>query len=149
MKTILKLALVSMLGVISQSALADRQEFDGKTTCSILKNNKLVKKAPCSFTGGVYANVGSMGSGYDFTIKGYQNLSTSVELQGDNVERTLNEKPATPLIRDKTTLKVIPDSVYSAMGEKQASNTVLSCMQQNATKLEICIPKKDGFLGGD
>ena len=165
MKLVTKIAVLTFLGLTSQLAPATGEEIKGKTTCSVLQNGKLIKKAPCSYTGTIYGSIRYNETSYNFNIPGYGKMNSSLsisaktDVQGEMIEGkdgveyeeasiTLNDKPASPLQRDMKTLKVIPDNTYFKNSEKLAK-TSLSCMQQTKTKLEVCIPAKDGFLGGN
>lgn len=167
MKALLKVALVSVLGLVSQLALATGSNASGKTTCYILKNNKLAKKAPCKYDGLFYSSIGYSETSYGFTVKGYGEISTEVssaaktDKNGDflndpdgsiSMEKpviAVNNKPATPHFRNKTNFKIISDSVTEKLIKRNKVGNLLSCMQQKDSKLEVCIPVKDGILNGE
>lgn len=165
MKLLTNLSCLILLGLITtQLAQATGDEFKGKTTCSILKAGKLIKKSPCSYTGLIFGSIRHNETSYEFNIPGYGKMTTSLSIsaktdhKGEMIESkdgveyeaasiTLNDRPATPLQRYSKTLKIIPDDYYYKNSER-LQKTSLSCMQQTKTKLEVCIPVKDGFLGG-
>ena len=165
MKLLTKITVLTLIGLTSQFAQATGEEIKGKTTCSILQNGKLIKKAPCTYTGLIFGSIRYNDTSYNFKVPGYGKMNSSMSVsaktdaQGNMIEGkdgveyedgsvTLNDKPAFSLQRDMKTLKVIPDDTYFKNGEK-LEKTSLSCMQQTKTKLEVCIPAKDGFLGGN
>lgn len=166
MKLLANLTYLILLGIsTTQLAQATGEEIKGKTTCLILQAGKLIKKAPCSYTGTIYGSIRYNETSYNFNIPGYGKMNTSVSIsaktddQGEMIESkdgvdyeaasiTLNDRPATPLQRDSKTLKIISDADYHKHSDK-LQKTALSCMQQTKTKLEVCIPVKDGFLGGN
>lgn len=164
MKLLTKITVLTFIVLTSQLAQATGEEIKGKTTCSVLQNGKLIKKAPCTYTGLIFGSIRYNETSYNFNIPGYGKMNSSMtssaktDAQGNMIEGkdgveygdssvTLNNKPASPLQRDMKTLKVIPDTIYFENSQK-LEKTSLSCMQQTKTKLEVCIPVKDGFLGG-
>lgn len=163
MHAVIRAVLLLALGAMTQTALATGVELSGQTSCSILKKGKLVKKVPCSYTGLEFGSIRYNEKSYDFSVKGYGDIRTSVtfaartDAQGNIIETangikyheetTLNDKPAVALFRHAKTLKVIADDKFYQNWDKLEKST-LSCMRQNKTELEVCIPVEEGRLGG-
>ena len=162
-KKICFLSFLIMPALMSQQALATSEEFSGKSTCYILNNNKLVKKAPCSYTGSAMGSIRYSGTSFDLNVKGFGKISTETSLaaktdkNGEMIEGnngviyndpviTINNKPAHMQNRYIKDLSIInPKLTYN--GTEKFTKTGLSCMQSNDKKLEVCIPLKDNNLG--
>lgn len=159
------IAFITVITAISaNSACAGYTEEQGVTTCYILKNNKLVKNASCSYYNGLYVAVVRMDSDYSFTIEGYKDISTSeiayakkdkndeVIVDKNNsivfnpTVLKINDKPATSHYRYTSSLKVVPKQKIKKY-KVSTSKNILSCIQATDKSLEICTPYADVNFG--
>lgn len=149
--------IVSSCLSLALPASADVHSGDkGKTTCYVFKNNKLVTKNSCSYKATIGGSTTYGISDYDFTIKGFGDISTYshsnaiINSQGEpiinangsvksQISMTVNKKPAIARYRQLTSYNLLPygaEDVY----QKQNSKNVLSCMATKNNSLEVCIP---------
>lgn len=139
MKNLVKIGMISC-GLFANLCLAGTAQFDNeKTTCFVFKNNKLVKKATCTYEG----TTGGGTSGYaifeaTFDIKGYgkidvvDNWSAKDDGKGnwknEEITQTLNGKKAVQRYRHAKTYKIL--------AKANSSNNTLTCF---ASKIqELC-----------
>lgn len=164
-KKLLAAVGIGIVSIASQNANATGQEFSGKTTCYIFKNDKFSKKASCTYTGLEFGSIRYNEISYDFKVPSVGKISTGVSVAAktdkngkmiegkdgsveyDDSEVTINGKPAHSQERYIEGYKVIAPKLLQN-GFEKFEKTGLSCMQSNDKKLEVCIPLKDGYLGG-
>lgn len=157
--------ITTAIAVSASSVYAGGSEWAGKTTCYILKNDKLVQKTSCSYKAALSSSSFYSYDGFDFTIKGYKNISTSAEISAQTDKNddaivgkngstvfnpaiiTINDKPAASHYRYTKSLKTVPKQQTTKF-ETSTPKGVLSCMQANDKSVEICAPYTDVRFGG-
>lgn len=162
----LSIAFITMaIAVSATSVYAGGSEREGKTTCYILKNDKFIKKVSCSYTAALSSSSFYSYDGYDFTMRGYKNISTLAEISAKTDKNddaitdkngstvfnlaviTINDKPATSYYRYAKTLKVVPKQQIAKFQTSEPKG-VLSCMQAKDKALEVCAPYPEVSFGG-
>lgn len=160
------LAAIAAAAVFSSSfAVAGVGNFNGRTTCYILKNNKLIQKGSCSYEGAEGASMTYNFTQYSFAMKGYKDISASNSLefkldkQGNSISDkngsiivlgnhvSLNDKKARTLYRYVNGLKTVP-AQQTKKFETSTPKGVLSCMQTLDKSFEVCAPFTDVSFGG-
>lgn len=154
---ILAIIASGCLGLVLPAS-ADVQSGDkGKTTCYVFKNNKLVTKNSCSYEATIGGSTTYGISDYDFTIKGFGDISTYshsnaiTNSQGEpiinaygsvksQVSMYVNKKPAIARYRHATTFKNMTKADVQADYHKTKNKGSLSCMMAKDKSLEVCIP---------
>lgn len=144
-----------MLGAVCHSAIAGYGTEKGKTTCYIFKSDKLIKKLPCSYELSVSGTAYVGGTGHEFEIKGFGNISTShafVVKMDDNYNvikdkrgnqivtfnTDINEKPAVVVYRNSKDFKDLKlKTTYTPVNPRP---NMLSCIQSKDKSLELCVP---------
>lgn len=165
MKGFIVAAMTTFAILSSSLAVAGVGHDEGKTTCYILKNNKLSQKGSCNYevTMGSASTYGF--TQYSFSMKGYKSIQASNELvfktdkQGEPILNksgspimlpnaiSLNNKKAKTLYRYSNGLKVVSDQQTKKF-ETTTPKGVLSCMQTLDKSFEICAPFTDVSFGG-
>ena len=157
--------ITTIVTVAASTTYAGGSQDSGKTTCYVLKNDKLVKKSSCGYESALSSSTNYHYNSYDFTIPSHKNIETATEIsaktdKNDNaiVDKsgstvfepaviTINGKPATPNYRYAKTLKAVPKQ-QTLKYETTEPKGVLSCMQSKDRSLEICAPYPDVSFGG-
>lgn len=160
------LAGMTALAVLSSNfAVAGVGHDEGKTTCYILKNNKLSQKGSCSYEADMGAAATYGFTQYSFSMKGYKTIDASNEMvfkldkQGEPIlnkngspivlpnDINLNKKKAKTHYRYVNGLKPVP-AQQTKKFETTTPKGVLSCMQTLDKSFEICAPFSDVGFGG-
>ena len=157
--------ITTAIAVSATSVYAGGSEWEGKTTCYILKNDKLIKKSSCSYEAALSSSSFYSYDGYDFTMKDYKKISTSAEISAKTDKNddaitdkdgstlfnpaviTINDKPATSHYRYAKTLKAIPKQQVAKFQTSEPKG-VLSCMQAKDKALEVCAPYPEVSFSG-
>lgn len=137
---------ISLLSLTS-FAFADNMPVKGKTTCYLAKNDKLQKKASCTYKGNTnYFMSGALHQG-TFTVKGVKKpieVSLNSEFEGDYREYLLNGNESIRLLRSKSSFKKLNDKEIEQLLETDnGSKQLISCVKDEKSKQEFCFDADD------
>lgn len=148
MKNFAKLHLAIGLLAIAGTAFADNIPIKGSDTCYLVQNDKLQKKASCTYKG----NANYYGSGAfheaNFFIKGVNKpfkVSLNFEFGSSDGQYTLNGKESVLFSRNKSTFKKIShQQAEQFLNIDNGVKQLLSCVKDKKSQQELCF-NADGF----